>query len=329
VYRVGDVVADRNPNGNWLNYNHLYYFWLVSKEGSITQAAEKVGVSPSSISTQISTLEKTAGHQLFKRVHRQMVLTEMGWKAYHIANEIFSLGQKVEALLDDEGGELRLVVGIAMVVPKLVVLHVLPMTELSSMNVRMVYVEDRPNALLGDLALGKIDVVLSDMPAPVSSRIQSFSHVLGKSGISLFASKTLLKNNNSREGLSVNQYLSTLPMLLPTTEATLRQQFDVYCSQQDLEPQVVAEFQDSAQVKVYGQHHWGAFLAPTCIALDICEQYELLRLGELPFSETFYAITMEKNIKDTVIARMVTQSQTWFAQSDTQLSTQSPSTESR
>ena len=68
-------------------------------------------------------------------------------------------------------------------------------------------------------------------------------------------------------------------------------------------------------------------MAPTCIAVDICEQYELLTLGELPFSETFYAITMEKNIKDTVIARMVAQSKTWFAQSSTQLLGQASATE--
>ena len=307
-------MAGRGPNGNWMNYNHLYYFWLVAKEGGITQAAEQLKISPSSISTQISTLEKNAGHKLFKRVHRQMILTEMGWKTYHLANEIFGLGQKLEMLLDDGDGETRLVVGVAMVVPKLVVLHVLPMSELSTQNLRMVYVEDRPDALLTDLALGKIDLVLSDTPAPVSSRIQAYSHELGESGISLFASKLLLEQNESEEGLSVNEYLRTLPMLLPTSEATLRQRFDVYCSQEDVEPKIMAEFQDSAQVKVYGEHHWGAFLAPTCIASDICDRYSLLNLGALPFSETFYAITMDRKIKDTVIAQVVAHSQAWFAQ---------------
>jgi len=224
------------------------------------------------------------------------------------------LGQKLETMLDDDHGEMRLVVGVAMVVPKLVVLHVLPMNELASMDVRMMYVEDRPDTLIADLALGKIDLVLSDTPAPVSSRIQTFSHVLGESGISLFASTELLEKSKSREGLPIIEYLQTLPMLLPTTEATLRQKFDVYCSQQDIEPIVVAEFQDSAQVKVYAQHHWGAFLAPTCIASDICERYNLLKLGEVPFSETFYAITTERKIKDTVLAQMVAQSQAWFAQ---------------
>jgi len=306
-------MASQVEKNGWLNYNHLYYFWLVAKEGGVTQAAEKLEISPSSISTQISTLEKNAGHKLFKRVHRQMVLTEMGWKTYHLANEIFSVGKKLEDLLDSGDGETRLKVGVAMVVPKLVVFHVLPMNELSAMNLRMVYVEDHPNTLIGDLALGKIDLVLSDMPAPISSRIQAFSHVLGESGISLFASAELLKCEKSREGLPVETYLKTLPMLIPTAEATLRQKLDVYCSQCDLEMKIVAEFQDAAQVKVYGQHHWGAFLAPTCIAEDICQQYHLLRLGDLPFSTTFYAITTERKIKDTVLAQMVAKSQAWFA----------------
>ena len=74
---------------HWINYNHLYYFWIVAKEGGVTAASRKLHLSPSTISSQISTLEDLAGHKLFKRVSRQMLLTEMGRKTFQTANEIF------------------------------------------------------------------------------------------------------------------------------------------------------------------------------------------------------------------------------------------------
>ena len=298
---------------NWLNYNHLYYFWVVAKEGSVTNAAKKLRLSPSTISTQIGQLESVTGQKLFKRVHRQMVLTEIGRRTFQYSNEIFSTGRRLQDMLESQEISNNLTVGVAMVVPKLVVLHVLPMDYMVSSKTRLTCMEGPPAALMESLSLGKIDVVLSDSPAPVSTRIQVYSHLLGRSKVGLFISP-YLHSHCSCNGQDVRICLQTLPLLLSTTHSDLRNSFDSFCSQEGIQPNVVAEFQDSAQVTVYGQHHWGAFLAPICIGTDICQQYGLNFVGELPFDTGFYAITTEREIQDGVVMNVISQSRVWFEQ---------------
>ena len=44
-----------------LNYNHLYYFWMTQKKGSVTQAAEALYLTPQTITGQIRQLEDRLG----------------------------------------------------------------------------------------------------------------------------------------------------------------------------------------------------------------------------------------------------------------------------
>ena len=44
-----------------LNYKHLHYFWVVAHEGSMTRAAERLGVAVQTISGQLSLLERNLG----------------------------------------------------------------------------------------------------------------------------------------------------------------------------------------------------------------------------------------------------------------------------
>jgi LysR family transcriptional activator of nhaA len=143
--------------------------------------------------------------------------------------------------------------------------------------------------------------------------MQVYSHLLGRSPVGLFATRTLLERHEC-VGLDVQTCLEKVPLLLSTSHANLRMSFDSYCSQEGIEPKVVAEFQDSAQIKVYGQYEWGAFLAPICIASDICAQYNFELIGELPFDTGFFAITTEKEIRDTVVMNVIEQSRAWFTE---------------
>ena len=305
---------------NWLNYNHLYYFWLVAKEGGVTNAAQQLRLSPSTVSSQIGQLESVIGHALFKRAHRQMVLTDIGRRTFQYANEIFATGQRLQEMLRSQIVSNTLTVGVAMVVPKLVVLHVLPMEAMVASTTRLTCIEGPPTTLLESLSLGKVDLVLSDAPAPVSSRMQVYSHLLGRSPVGLFSTRTLLERHEC-SGVDVQTCLEKMPLLLSTTHANLRMSFDSYCSQEGIEPKVVAEFQDSAQIKVYGQYEWGAFLAPICIASDICSQYNFELIGKLPFDTGFFAITTEKEIRDTVVMNVIEQSRAWFTEQALRTST--------
>lgn len=89
-----------------LNYRHLYYFWVVAKEGGVTRAAERLGVAVQTISMQLSLLEKAVGKTLFAPQGRRLVLTEAGRLALNYADQIFLLGEQLqEALAEDDIGK--------------------------------------------------------------------------------------------------------------------------------------------------------------------------------------------------------------------------------
>ena len=53
-----------------INYNHLYYFWHVYREGSVVGAAEALYLTPQTITGQIKALEERLQGKLFKRKGR-------------------------------------------------------------------------------------------------------------------------------------------------------------------------------------------------------------------------------------------------------------------
>ena len=110
-----------------LNYRHLYYFWVVAKEGGVTRAAERLGVAVQTISMQLSLLEKAVGKTLFAPQGRRLVLTEAGRLALNYADQIFLLGEQLQEALaeDDIGNSMRLTVGISDSLPKMIAYRLL------------------------------------------------------------------------------------------------------------------------------------------------------------------------------------------------------------
>ena len=88
-----------------LNFHHLYYFWVVAKEGHLTRAAKQLHVSQSALSSQIRLLQEQLGQELFSREGRKLRLTEVGQVVLEYAESIFNLGSELLALT--ESGELQ------------------------------------------------------------------------------------------------------------------------------------------------------------------------------------------------------------------------------
>src|SRR3954464_8397514 len=89
----------------WINYNHLYYFWVVAREGGVVRASEELMVSQPTVSAQLKDLEAALGHKLFDRVGRGLVPTDAGRVAFNYANEMFSLGQEMVDALEHQPAE--------------------------------------------------------------------------------------------------------------------------------------------------------------------------------------------------------------------------------
>jgi LysR family transcriptional activator of nhaA len=284
----------------WLNYHHLMYFWTVAREGTLVAAGKVLRLSHPTLSAQIHALEDSLGEKLFVRTGRRLVLTEMGHVVYRFAEEIFSLGREMVDTVHGRasGQPLRVDVGIADAVPKLIVHRLLQPALGLPTPIRLVCHEDSYERLLANLSLHTLDIVISDAPVPPGSSVRAFNHLLGETGVSFFATKALARS--FRRGFPTS--LDGAPLLLPLETLTLRRSLNQWLDRHDIKPRVLAEFEDSALLKVFGADGVGIFPAPTVMEADVCRQYGVQVLGRVPeVRERFYAISIERKLKNPAI----------------------------
>ena len=282
------------------NYNHLFYFWVVAREGSLVAAGKTLRLSHPTLSTQIKTLEEAIGEKLFRKVGRKLVLTEAGQTALRYAEEIFALGREMSDSIQGHatGQPARLHIGIADVVPKLVVRQLLQPALTGTPPVHIVCYEDSHQKLLADLALHKLHVVISDEAVPSGSPIRAFNHPLGETDVSLFASPSLAKK--FKRGFPSS--LTGAPFLLPLEHLTLRRSINRWFGKFGIKPVVVAEFEDSALFKVFGAEGVGIFPAPTVIEKEVIQQFGVEVVGRAEgVREQFFAVTLERKMSHPAV----------------------------
>ena len=285
----------------WLNYHHLFYFWTVMGEGSITAASEKLRLAPSTISAQLSKLEESLDVKLTQKVGRNLEPTDAGRLALRYADEIFLLGREMMDSLKGRpvSGPLSLKVGIVDVVPKLVAQKLLAPTSNLLEKVRLICHEGKDENLLSELALHNLDMVLTDTPLRSGLSIKAYNHLLGECGVSFLGNKELVDKLHGKFPHSLNN----APMLLPMTRSALRGMLDQWFDKLNIQPIIVGEFDDSALLKVFGQAGEGLFVAPTVIEKEVIKQYQVKVIGRTSdIKERFYAISVERIIKHPAVA---------------------------
>jgi LysR family transcriptional activator of nhaA len=290
----------------WVNYHHLLYFRTVAREGSITRASKVLLLAQPTISGQIRALEETLGEKLFARQGRNLVLTEFGRVVYRYADEIFTLGQEMTDVLKGRpsGRPTRLAVGIADLLPKLVVYRILtPATELEE-PVQLVCHEDKPEHLVTALQMHGLDLVLTDAPITPAGRIKVYNHLLGSSGMTVFGTADDAARLRKRFPLS----LDGQPILLPLENSLLRRSLDLWLSQSEIRPRIVAEFQDSALSKTFASSGAGLCFAPTVVEKDVKTLYNLSVIGRIDdVQERFYAVSVERRFKNPAVTAILEQ----------------------
>lgn len=284
----------------WLNYHHLYYFWLVAREGSIAKAAEKLRLAHPTISKQLKQLEASLQDRLFDRVGRNLVLTEFGQTVFRYAEEIFSIGRELQDAVQGRPSNrpLRFMVGITDVLPKLVAHRLLkPAFDLPE-EVHLICHEGRHDDLLAELAVHRLDIVLSDSPVSPTVHVRAFNHLLGECGLTFFATEELANKYRHKFPSS----LDGAPLLIPTERTAVRRELEQWFFNQGLRPKIIGEFEDTALMKVFGQDGMGLFPAPTVIEKDVCRQNSVHVVGRLDaVRERYYAISVERRLKHPAV----------------------------
>jgi LysR family transcriptional regulator, transcriptional activator of nhaA len=286
-----------------LNFRHLYYFWVVAKEGGMSRGAERLDMAVQTVSAQVRALEQALGHALLKPSGRALVLTEAGEAAMSYADQIFQLGEELTAAVRDAatGQGMRLRVGISDGLPKLVVRHLLR-PAVDDGAARLLCHEDEFEGLLADLALHRLDVVLSDRAAPSNPNLRLYGHRLGEAPLVWFAPKSLVP----RRAAPFPQCLTEMPLLLPTGHSAVRPRIDQWLEREGLRPRVAGEFEDSALLAAFGRSGMGAFPASRWSRDELLADPALVLLGDSPdLVETFYLISAERRIQHPLVQRLL------------------------
>ncbi len=287
------------------NYRHLYYFWVVAKEGGMAKAADKLGMAVQTVSTQVRELEKSLGHTLLKPFGRGVALTDAGTAAMQQAELIFQLGEKLPDAVRKASGKpsVRLAVGISEGLAKLAVRQLMQPV-MHTPNLRLICHEDEFEDLLGDLALHRLDVVLADRPAPNNPNLKVYSHSLGASPIAWYAPPALAAVARKNFPHS----LGSVPVLLPTSHAAVRLRLDHWFERNGVKANVVGEFEDSALLKTFGSAGMGVFPATELVHEELTARYGVKRVGACDgVEEHFYAIGAHKKVLHPLVQKLLPQ----------------------
>lgn len=284
----------------WVNYHHLLYFWVVAREGGLVPAGKVLRLSHPTLSAQIHSLEDQLGEKLFTKVGRKLVLSDVGRVVFRYADEIFTLGREMLDTVKGRstGQPLRVDVGVVDAVPKLVVRRLLQPALSLPEPVKLVCYENSYEKLLASLAQHSLDIVIADSPVPSGSSVRAFNHLLGETGVTFFGVSSFA--STFKRGFP--RSLDGAPMVLPAENTMLRRALNQWFDRQGVKPRVMAEFEDSALLKVFGADGVGIFAAPTVVQKEVCRQYGVSVLGHAhEVKERFYAVSVERRLKHPAV----------------------------
>ena len=285
------------------NYRHLFYFWVVAKEGCIARAAERLDMAVQTISAQVRELEKSLGVSLLRTEGRNLVLTDAGVAALHEADHIFALGELLPVRVREAatGQTLRLNLGISDGIAKLAV-HRLLTPVLDEPHLRLLCHEGEFQPLLGELALHKLDAVLADRAAPPNPALRTTSQLLGTSAIAWYAPPLWAEAaaNNFPHSLAV------VPVLLPTDHAAMRARIDHWLERERIRPHIAGEFEDSALLSTFAATGMGVMPAPVSLGEHLAQTHGLVQVGTAPdVQEQFHLIYSARKVMHPLLTRLL------------------------
>jgi len=286
-----------------LNYHHLYYFWRVASRGNLTRVAQTLHLSQSALSSQVRQLEERMGKQLFERKNRSLLLTEAGRQVYSYAQAIFTKGEELESLIHRGIEPERLRIGM-----------------LSTMSRN--FIEEFINPLLGQ-PQGKVHFSLH------ARGMTNLLEGLAKHEFDLILTNTQVQASNDSETAWQSQLLAHQPLsiigpprfrpktafprgyaglrwVLPGEHHEIRRSFDGYCSLHRYRPEILAEADDMAMLRLLARDGGALSVLPEVVVKDELEQGLLVTYGQLPnLYENFYAITLPRQFMPSLVAELL------------------------
>ena len=284
-----------------LNYNHLRYFWAVAQDGNLTRTAARLNISQSALSVQIRKLEDRLGHPLFERRGRKLHLTEAGRVALDHADAIFATGEELIGTLRQTGTTRQAVrIGaLATLSRNFQIGFLRPVLGRSDIEV-ILRSGSAPELLRGLLSLD-LDIVLTNQ-APATDALTPFiSHKLAEQRVSLIGPPRMLAGAMDLAGL-----LTHHPVIVPTSDSSVRTGFDALASSLGVRPQIAAEVDDMAMMRLLAREGIGLAVLPPIVVQDELASGLLIEAGQLPgISEAFFAVSIERRFPKAILKELL------------------------
>lgn len=277
-----------------LNFHHLYYFWVVAKEGHLTRAAQQLHVSQSALSSQIRQLETQLGHALFNREGRTLTLTEVGHLALEYAESIFNLGGELLSIV--ESGELdrvqRLRIGAVATLSRNFQENFLQPV-IGAADIKLMMQSGTLEQLLEQLKVHKLDLILSNRPVAADSATPWRCQRIAQQSVCLVGPPRA-----DQAPFRFPQDLPQMKLLLPGPSSDIRNQFDLLCEQLEIEPDPYAEVDDMAMLRLLARDSGGIAVVPEVVVQDELRSGRLQKYAVLEnVVESFYAITAKRHFE--------------------------------
>jgi len=293
----------------WLNYNHLYYFWMIAREGSVTRAARQLRLSQSTLSAQLKQLEDNLGQPLFDRAGKALKLTASGQVAFQYANNMFESGRELlDVFRNRPVNRLPLIrVGAVSSLSKnLQYDFIAPV--LQAAEARVIAVQGNLSELLVELQNHRLDLILSDMPARTDQPAGLTNHLLGEMPVFLVGKPPFRIPKKPFPA-----WLAGVPLILPSRQSTLRAEFDTLLDRAGIVPDVCAEVDDMALIRLLALSGAGLALVPEIVVQFELEERKLLRVECVAgLTQKFYAITAARKFANPLVGRVVQRFQDWL-----------------
>jgi LysR family transcriptional activator of nhaA len=284
-----------------LNYHHLRYFWMIANEGHLTRAAERLHVSQSALSIQLRQLEESLGQPLFTREGKRLLLTEAGRIALDYANAIFRTGDELISLMQGQAARRQLVrIGAVATLSRNFQMK-LVRTLLDRSDIELILRSGSLPELLKQLHTHTIDLVLSNRPVPRDAEANWHCHLVEEQPVSLVGRPV-----PESPPFRFPEDLSDAPLLLPSIESEIRTAFDFLLEQAGIRPQVVAEVDDMAMLRLLARDSGHLALVPPVVVLDELRSGVLIERCRIPdLRERFYAIIPRRRFPNAVIREVL------------------------
>jgi LysR family transcriptional activator of nhaA len=284
-----------------INYNHLRYFWAVAHDGNLTRTAARLNLTQSALSVQIRKLEDRLGHALFERRGGRLHLTEAGRIALDHADAIFATGDELLGTLRETGvARQALRVGaLATLSRNFQMAFLRPV--LGRTDIELVLRSGGAAELLRALQALSLDVVLVNQAPARDALTPVVAHRVAEQPVSLVGTPARL-----REGRDLDDRLRRHPVILPTPDSGVRAGFDALADRLGVRPQIAAEVDDMAMMRLLAREDVGLAVLPPIVARDEIASGVLVEADQLPgLAETFYAVTVERRFPNPLLRALL------------------------